>query len=118
MMKKIEDMTREEYDAARDGIRLEMLTAALDPSHERWGQQRFRAAHTIDIIVRKDGKEYRYEGDFLKDVARVLIPSRAGFEKVCDVPTELGAVTGLSVERGKVVAQTESGVKMIVPNPK
>lgn len=27
-MKKIEDMTRDEYDAARDGIRLEMLTNA------------------------------------------------------------------------------------------
>lgn len=34
---------------------------------------------------------------------------------VCEVPASLGRVTKLRVERGKVIAETESGVKMIVP---
>lgn len=34
---------------------------------------------------------------------------------VCEVPPSLGRVTKLRVERGKVTAETESGIKMIVP---
>ncbi len=34
---------------------------------------------------------------------------------VCEVPASLGAVTGLSVQNGRVVAETESGMQMIVP---
>jgi hypothetical protein len=30
----------------------------------------FYAAHKIDIVARKDGKEYRLEGDWLKDVVK------------------------------------------------
>ena len=33
----------------------------------------FRDPHTIDIIIRKDAKEYQYEGDFLKPLAWALI---------------------------------------------
>jgi hypothetical protein len=50
------------------------LEDALNPSHRRWTERKFRNAHTIDIIVRKDAQEYRYEGDFLKDVARIIAP--------------------------------------------
>lgn len=53
------------------------LMEALNPAHDRWRHRAFRAAHTIDIIVRKDGHAYRYEGDFLKDVSRVLVPAVA-----------------------------------------
>lgn len=28
-------------------------------------------AHVIDIVVRKDGKEYRYQGDWLKPLAKL-----------------------------------------------
>jgi hypothetical protein len=37
---------------------------------------------------------------------------------ICEVPAELGAVTELEVKNGKVVAETESGVQMIVPTAK
>lgn len=33
----------------------------------------------------------------------------------CDVPAELGAVTDLDVSHGRVIAQTASGVPMILP---
>lgn len=39
-----------------------------------------------------------------------------GAEYVCDVPPELGRVTKLRVEGGRVTAETESGIKMIVPS--
>jgi hypothetical protein len=51
------------------------LLEALNPEHERWRRQNFRSARTIDIVCRKDGREYRYEGDFLKDIARALVPT-------------------------------------------
>ena len=51
------------------------LSAILNPAHSRWQEQRFRSASSIDIIVRKDGREYRYEGDFLKEIARALVPT-------------------------------------------
>jgi hypothetical protein len=54
------------------------LRDALQPTLSCWRERRFRTASTIDIIVRKDAKEYRYEGDFLKDVARVLLPDTGG----------------------------------------
>lgn len=38
-----------------------------------------------------------------------------GAEFVCEVPASLGRVTRLRVEGGKVTAETESGIKMIVP---
>lgn len=63
---------------------------ALDPEHKRWSERRFFAAHTIDIIVRKDGKEYRYEGDFLKDVARALAPRYAGIAVLTDDTLPVG----------------------------
>jgi hypothetical protein len=34
---------------------------------------------------------------------------------VCTVPPELGAVTKLEVKGGRVIARTESGYTMIVP---
>ena len=34
---------------------------------------------------------------------------------VCELPRELGIVTGLTVEHGRVVAATESGIPFIVP---
>jgi hypothetical protein len=53
------------------------INEILDPTHARWQKQHFRSAYTIDIVCRKDGREYRYEGDFLKDVARALVPRTA-----------------------------------------
>lgn len=38
-----------------------------------------------------------------------------GATYVCTVPEELGAVTGLEVKRGRVIARTKSGQTMIVP---
>ncbi len=38
-----------------------------------------------------------------------------GASYVCEVPTSLGRVTNLSTRGGRVVAETESGIKMIVP---
>ena len=35
---------------------------------------------------------------------------------VCDIPSELGSVIGLSVRGNSVVAETESGIPFIVPN--
>jgi hypothetical protein len=71
------------------------LLEALNPNHSRWKERRLRAAHEIDIIVRKDGREYRYEGDFLKDVARALLPvthEEAGLAHVVNLngPVHLG----------------------------
>lgn len=40
-----------------------------------WWEQHngvIQRARTIDIIVRKDGREYHIEGDFLKIIARAL----------------------------------------------
>lgn len=34
----------------------------------------FWAAHEIDIVARKDGQEYRLEGDWLKEACRALEP--------------------------------------------
>lgn len=34
---------------------------------------------------------------------------------VCEVPRPLGAVTRLKKRGGKIVAETESGIEMIVP---
>lgn len=39
----------------------------------------------------------------------------SGATYVCDVPPNLGCVTALRVQEGKVVASTESGIEMIVP---
>lgn len=68
------------------------LIAALDPSHKRWQERRFWAARTIDIIARKDGVEYRYEGDFLKDVARALAPKYQGIDILTDADLPNGVV--------------------------
>lgn len=65
---------------------------ALNPEHKRWSERRFFAASTIDIIVRKDGKEYRYEGDFLKDVARELVPRYQGAPILTDDTLPEGVV--------------------------
>jgi hypothetical protein len=40
---------------------------------------------------------------------------RDGVEFVCKVPDELGRVKRLIVRDGKVTAETESGIEMIVP---
>lgn len=40
---------------------------------------------------------------------------RSGTFYVCTVPEELGAVTDLAVQNGRVVAETESGIQFIVP---
>lgn len=40
---------------------------------------------------------------------------RAGMRFVCAVPPVLGAVTKLSIRDGRVIAETESGIPMIVP---
>ena len=40
---------------------------------------------------------------------------RPGMTFVCEVPGPLGRVTKLSVKGGKLVAETESGVPLIVP---
>lgn len=40
---------------------------------------------------------------------------REGTEFICKVPDALGRVTRLVVRDGKVSAQTESGIEMIVP---
>lgn len=47
----------------------------LVPPHfvrEFMAHRHFWAAHKIDIVARKDGKEYRLEGDWLKDMCRAL----------------------------------------------
>lgn len=36
-------------------------------------------------------------------------------EFICEVPPELGRVTKLRIKGGRVVAETESGTRMIVP---
>ena len=41
--------------------------------------------------------------------------SRDGFHFVCEVPPELGQVTGMRVKNGRVIAETESGTPMLVP---
>ena len=41
----------------------------------------------------------------------------SGMRYVCNVPSDLGAVTKLELRGGKIVAETESGISMIVPNP-
>lgn len=41
----------------------------------------------------------------------------SGCEYVCNVPPELGAVTGLEMSHGRVLARTESGISMIIPSP-
>lgn len=68
------------------------IIKALDPAHKRWSERRFFAAHTIDIIVRKDGKEYHYEGDFLKDIAREIAPRVAGIAVLTDDRLPVGVV--------------------------
>lgn len=40
---------------------------------------------------------------------------KQGFSYVCEVPKELGAVTDLTEKQGKIIADTESGIKFIVP---
>ena len=50
------------------------MREALLPEHERWCDPRFRNAHNIEILCRKDGRTNVYEGDWLKDVARTLVP--------------------------------------------
>lgn len=35
--------------------------------------QRCKGAHTVDVIVRKDGKEYRYEADWIKNMQEVEV---------------------------------------------
>jgi hypothetical protein len=67
------------------------LLEALNPEHERWQRQNFRSARTIDIVCRKDGREYRYEGDFLKDVARVLVPTTPGEVEFARIASEVNA---------------------------
>lgn len=37
---------------------------------------------------------------------------------VCEVPRDLGAVTKLKKRGGKIVAETESGIEMIIPTEK
>jgi hypothetical protein len=39
---------------------------------------------------------------------------RPGFTFVCELPRALGNVTGLEVRNGRVVADTDSGIKMIL----
>jgi hypothetical protein len=46
------------------------------------------------------------------------IPSRPKAEHVLTLPRELGAVTKLEVRNGKLLASTESGIKMIVHKPR
>lgn len=41
----------------------------------------------------------------------------SGCKYLCNVPPDLGAVTKLELVSGKIVARTESGITMIVPNP-
>lgn len=45
-------------------------------------------------------------------------PTRPATQFICNVPAELGLVTRLQVRNGKVVAQTASGIEMIVPKPR
>jgi hypothetical protein len=37
---------------------------------------RVQDAHTIDIVVRKDAVEKRIEGDWVKHLARIVLPPR------------------------------------------
>lgn len=56
---------------------LSALRCAGGPSESiKWWHEKngiVQRAHTIDIVVRKDGREYRIESDFLKQVASSLI---------------------------------------------
>jgi hypothetical protein len=66
------------------------LAEILNPDHERWQRQHFRNARSIDIVCRKDGREYRYEGDFLKEIARALVPRTPEEAEFVQVVTNLG----------------------------
>jgi len=54
---------------------IERVLARIPASFVRefMAHRHFWAAHEIDIVARKDGKEYRLEGDWLKDVCRAAL---------------------------------------------
>jgi len=60
--------------------------------------------------------------DFIESPAtltrRKSIQMRTGTSHLCTVPADLGKVMRLDIRNGKVIAETESGIQMIVPVPK
>lgn len=37
------------------------------------------------------------------------------FSQIVEIPKELGSITGMSAKNGKLLAETESGIPMVVP---
>jgi hypothetical protein len=59
-------------------LALESLSPICPPpwfTEQFLASRHFTAAHTIDIIARKDGREYSLEGDWLKPFVAALAPA-------------------------------------------
>lgn len=89
-------MARSRADYRFVWLRRALLWLALGPRTYRYMRNtlaidpRVRGARMVDVVVRKDSVERRYEADWCKNLCRIVVPEELARCEDCRVPVTEG----------------------------